>query len=322
MKTWDTHALSPNQRFEYWRDVLCEAFTALDSKPRDRCDLGSTVTLHELAHVNAADLSSFAQHVTRGRAEIRRRPDAFYFANFQLEGDCHVEQDGRRIRARPGSFYLVDTTRPYSLGFTDAFRALSFRFPHHQLSPLLGDPRRFTATLVEATDPLGGLASAHMSGILHCAEDLTPAAAGTLAGTLANLVSIAVTGPAVAGDAARHDARCAFRESIVRYVRSQIGNPALSVVAVARRFGVSPRTVHGVFREQPASFAQTVLEYRLEAAARALARSSARVTDVALACGFGDLSYFGRAFRRRYGCTPRGWQREPANRATPWRQPD
>ena len=30
------------------------------------------------------------------------------------------------------------------------------------------------------------------------------------------------------------------------------------------------------------------------------------ISDIAFACGFGDLSYFNRAFRRRYGATPSG----------------
>ncbi|MGA2057754.1 MAG: AraC family transcriptional regulator [Bradyrhizobium sp.] len=29
-----------------------------------------------------------------------------------------------------------------------------------------------------------------------------------------------------------------------------------------------------------------------------------KVADIAQSCGFGDLSYFNRAFRRRYGMTP------------------
>jgi AraC-like DNA-binding protein len=29
-----------------------------------------------------------------------------------------------------------------------------------------------------------------------------------------------------------------------------------------------------------------------------------RIIDIALACGFADISYFNRAFRARYGVTP------------------
>ncbi len=315
MKTWDTQDLSANHRFGYWRDVLCEAFTALDSKAHDRTDLHSTVTLHELADVNAADLSSFSQLVTRGREEIRRRADEFYFANLQLAGDCEVEQDGRRICARPGSFYLVDTTRPYSLRFMEAFRTLSFRIPHHQLTPLIADPRKATARLVDSSDALGKLATTHMAGVLQCAPNASPAVAATLAGTLANLISVSVLGASTAAEGTRQDVRRAFRESIVRYVDANSTDPDLSVATVAARFRVSPRYVHDVFGEQASSFAQTVLENRLKAAAALLAGDAVRVTDAALRSGFGDLSYFGRVFRRRYGVAPREWQLDPASRS-------
>lgn len=313
MKSWDTHHLSPNHRFGYWRDVLCEAFTALDSTASSHGDHASQVTLHELGDVNAADLSSFSQVVTRGQAEIRRRADEFFFANLQLQGDCRVEQDGRQICARPGSFYLVDTTRPYTLDFEQTFHTLSFRVPHHRMTPLLGgDPRKVTATLIDSSDTLGGLATAHMTALMRCAPNLSPAVSDTLATTLASLISIAVTGPASANDSSRVEARRAFRESIVRYVRSRTADPLLSVASVASHFRVSTRYVHEVFSEQDASFVQTVLEHRLVSAAHLLGEPACSVTQVALGCGFGDLSYFGRAFRKRYGCSPAQWRREAA----------
>lgn len=307
MKTWDTHHLSASHRFGYWRDVLCEAFTALDSKPSEGRDHGSTVTLHELAQTNAAELSSFSQKVTRGRNEIRRRADEYFFANLQVAGDCDVEQDGRRISVKPGSFYLVDTTRPYSLHFVENFRTLSFRIPHHQLTPLLGDPRQATARVIASSDPLGSLATAHMTGVLQCAPTASPAVAATLADTLTRLISVSVAGCAQATDSARREARRAFRGSIVHFVRANSADPSLGVNGVAAHFRVSPRYVHQVFEEQASSFTQTVLECRLLAAARLLTDPAARVTDVALRCGFGDPSYFGRAFRQRFGCAPRDW---------------
>lgn len=314
MRTWDTQHLEPRHRFGYWRDVLCEAFTALDSQPQDRSDSGSVVTLHELAQVNAADLASFSQLVVRGRDEIRRRADEYFFANLQLEGACRVEQDGRQILAEPGSFYLVDTTRPYALGFEETFRTLSFRFPHHQLAPLLGhDPRRITATRVDTGSALGRLAVDHMTGTLRCAPGASLATAGVLADTLARLVGAAVaTDPAQMPDVSREQVRRAFHASIVRHVLDHCADPSLSVAKVAARFRVSVRYVHEVFSTQPASFAQTVLEQRLQRAAQLLSMGAAiSVGDAADRAGFGDASYFARAFRRRFGCTPRDWKRTP-----------
>ena len=49
--------------------------------------------------------------------------------------------------------------------------------------------------------------------------------------------------------------------------------------------------------------------YRVECAAELLCSTSDSVTEVALACGFGDVSYFGRLFRRQKGKTPGEYRR-------------
>jgi AraC-like DNA-binding protein len=45
-------------------------------------------------------------------------------------------------------------------------------------------------------------------------------------------------------------------------------------------------------------------ELRLGKAARLLAMTTKRISDIAFECGFNDLSYFNRSFRRRFGLTP------------------
>jgi len=45
-------------------------------------------------------------------------------------------------------------------------------------------------------------------------------------------------------------------------------------------------------------------ELRLRKAAELLANGEGRVSDIAFECGFNDLSYFNRCFRRRFGLTP------------------
>jgi len=50
---------------------------------------------------------------------------------------------------------------------------------------------------------------------------------------------------------------------------------------------------------------QYVLRARLREAAMRLAVEHARVIDIALDCGFGDVSNFNRAFRAEFGVSPR-----------------
>ncbi len=56
-------------------------------------------------------------------------------------------------------------------------------------------------------------------------------------------------------------------------------------------------------------FTEWLNRYRLSMAARLLLISDAPVTEVAGETGFGNLSYFNRTFRARYGMTPREYRR-------------
>jgi AraC-like DNA-binding protein len=81
----------------------------------------------------------------------------------------------------------------------------------------------------------------------------------------------------------------------------------LTVTAIAARQRVTPRYVHKVFESEGVTFSEFVLGRRLAAAYRLLTdpRFDYRaIASVAFDCGFADLSYFNRTFRRRYSATP------------------
>jgi AraC-like DNA-binding protein len=81
----------------------------------------------------------------------------------------------------------------------------------------------------------------------------------------------------------------------------------LSVVEVAARHRLTPRYVQMLFEGEGTTFTEFVRDQRLIRAHRmlsdpSLARRS--ISEIAFDAGFGDVSYFNRAFRRRFGDTP------------------
>jgi AraC-like DNA-binding protein len=92
-------------------------------------------------------------------------------------------------------------------------------------------------------------------------------------------------------------------------------DPAFSVRHVAARVRLAPRYVQNLLVETGASFTERVLELRLQKARRMLADRShdrMKVGDIAYACGFGEVPYFNRRFRRRFGATPTEYRKENA----------
>lgn len=99
---------------------------------------------------------------------------------------------------------------------------------------------------------------------------------------------------------------------VTRAVRALDHEPSapISLQTMAREAGLSPyhflRTFERLMGVTPHQY---VLRARLKEAAMMIMIEPAKVLDVALACGFGDVSNFNRAFRREFGVSPREYRR-------------
>jgi transcriptional regulator GlxA family with amidase domain len=113
--------------------------------------------------------------------------------------------------------------------------------------------------------------------------------------------------------------RAARLQAIKQDIVLHLERPDLSVAALAERHGCTPRLVQRLFEEAGSTFTEYVLAERLGRAHRLLAdprRRNDKISAVAFDCGFGDVSYFNRMFRRRFGAAPsevRGHARSEAS---------
>ncbi len=78
-----------------------------------------------------------------------------------------------------------------------------------------------------------------------------------------------------------------------------------STSSLAAFFSITPTRLCAVFKKKYGiPISRMRVKYRLDAARNFLRSSSLSVDEVCRECGFRDLSYFHRAFRKRYGITP------------------
>ena len=89
----------------------------------------------------------------------------------------------------------------------------------------------------------------------------------------------------------------------------------LTIEMIAQANGLSARQAQRLFARSGTTFTEFVLEQRLWLAHKLLIDPQNRgrkVSDAAYAAGFIDLSYFNRAFRKRFGVTPSDIRSETA----------
>ena len=58
------------------------------------------------------------------------------------------------------------------------------------------------------------------------------------------------------------------------------------------------------------SFVDYLNDYRLSMASRMLVSSDDNIIDIAAHCGYDNLSYFNRIFKKKYGITPSAYRRK------------
>lgn len=108
------------------------------------------------------------------------------------------------------------------------------------------------------------------------------------------------------------DTRGSRLSAIKAYIAAEMHNPALCLADVAAHQGISSSYVRKLFAIGGTRFTAYVLEIRLARVSQMLDDPDTRmhsISAIALKCGFNDISYFNRVFRRRYGCTPSGYRR-------------
>ena len=102
-----------------------------------------------------------------------------------------------------------------------------------------------------------------------------------------------------------------LRAALLYAIKDDIGrhleDASLSVTTVADRHRLKPRFVQRLFKTEGTTFTEYVLAQRLVRAHRFLIdprRDHNKISAVAYDCGFNDVSYFNRAFRRQFAAAP------------------
>ena len=101
--------------------------------------------------------------------------------------------------------------------------------------------------------------------------------------------------------------RAARLRAVKSFILKNLERRDLTVGSVAARLGVTPRYVQKLMESEGTTFSGFALSARLARVHSALRSPQSQhrsISDIAFDNGFGDISHFNHAFRRRYGASP------------------
>jgi AraC-like DNA-binding protein len=213
----------------------------------------------------------------------------------------------------PGSLLLGSPGQYFECGheYAHGDRCLAFRYSPQDFAAITdgvapGCPERFGSMRLPATRELSSVVVR-----ARATRDMpSPVAAMAWEELRVTLAAQAVRGDRgrAASQSDASPAAIARVTWAVRYIERHVEQP-LPLAELAKTAGLSPfhflRTFEDLTGTPPHQY---VLRMRLRRAAVRLLTEPARILDIALDCGFGDVSNFNRAFRTEFGMNPRAYR--------------
>ncbi|HEX4555641.1 MAG TPA: helix-turn-helix domain-containing protein [Xanthobacteraceae bacterium] len=217
-----------------------------------------------------------------------------------------ASQLGRNPMLGPGDGVLMNNAEVATMTLPQETRFLTFRVPVAAIAPLVPDVAAVVAKRVPSDSKALQLLARYLEILQDTSVLATPQLQDLATAHVHDLLALALGATHEAGEIANgRGLRAARLQTILAEIKAHFAEPGFSPGDVARRLGVSPRYVQDVLHDTGVSFTERVMELKLQKARAMLAGVGApKIIDVAYGCGFGDISYFNRCFRRRFGAAP------------------
>jgi len=228
--------------------------------------------------------------------------------NIALSGGRSIAQVGREAVIDAGEAVLTSSAELGSAVVPEISRTLSIRMPHRIMKSMVTDLESHVLRPIARQTTALRLLTSYASMVRDAEALQAPELYGLVAAHVHDLVAMALGATKDAAEIARgRGVPAAQLRAIKADIAENLSRSDLKLQSLAARRRVTPRYIQLLFKSEGTTFSDFVIERRLARVHRMLSdpRYVGRtIGALAFACGFGDLSYFNRAFRRRYGATP------------------
>jgi len=302
---FSTRRLPEQRRLSTWREEFGRRLLRVDIEPLADTPYHAEGALRALPGLRSLSASFSAAHYRRTPALVADGDDS---VSIIVSSGCTVSQRGRDAVLGSGDGAAMLTQEPTNVTFKSAGSVMSVFVPHAAVASRMADvydkamqviPRRS-----EALRLLVGYLKLLRENSVHASPKLRDA----VVAHVHDLVALALTERAPLGETSLDAVGAARLAMALDYIGAHACEPQLSLAAVAKSQGISPRYLQRLLEGAGTSLTALVNELRLQRAFGLLTgpqHSTRRISDIALESGFSDLSQFNRLFRSRFGETPR-----------------
>ena len=296
---------APQKRLDALREAYGRTLQKVDIEPLSIERFHAKGTLRQMPGL-AMITGQRSAAVYHRRREIIDNDDVSITVG--LTSGYGAQQRGRTLSMGCGDAVVMTGGEPALLRVPKSGEYFSIRIPVHAVAPFVADLDAAYGRLIPADNRALRLLVGYIALLQETDSFAAPDLRRQAVAHIHDLVALAIGATQDGAEAAKNSgARAAWLCVIKEDIANHPGEADLSLATIAARHRLMPRYVQRLFESEGVTFTEYVLAQRLALAYRLLTDprwAGLKINTIAFDAGFGDLSYFNRTFRRRYGVAP------------------
>ena len=289
-------------QLDAFREVWGRKMLRYELEPMDDHPLHFDAKVRSLPGFTMASGSRSPMRTRRANEHIDH--DDFFLVVF-ADGAAELNERGRVATIGAGEAVLSSNGSPASFVIPTPARTISYRFSRALLRPHVRNLDDLVASPFARDSQMLRLLVGYSRVLNDQGALATPGLRRAVSAHMHDLAALLL------GGNAEPPLRDGFQAARLRAIKDEVllrlTQSDLSAGEIAGSQQISERYLRKLFASSGTTFSDFVREARLDRAHRILtdpAQMQRPINAIAYENGFGDLSYFNRTFRQRYGMTP------------------
>lgn len=295
----------PDRRLAAWQEVVSRMLLKVELEPLSNETFQVDATLRLLPTIRFGS-ALFGPCISRRTSAIAQADNDDVYVVINTEGTMRIQIGATEHTLGEGDACLLCASQVVTLTRPAVGRLTLARMERGPLTRLVSGLDDYVGQVFRDGNEALRLLTIYLRDIDHRQGLTSTDVRGLVIAHIYDILALVL-------NSSRGEERCSEGASaerlrrIKKYITDNLGAADLSITEVAAENRISARQVQRLFELEGRTFSEFVLAKRLQGVRAALVdvrQTHRSVSDIALANGFGDVSYFNRAFRRQYGASP------------------
>lgn len=304
---FSTESLAREKRYAAWRDAICDVYVHVDVNAEDKSNYDGFIREVQFGSVVLTDILLSRQQISRRPSHLSKLDKDCYYVQLIQSGNINVLQDGTTLSTNAGLGALFCASEPYQLQCLGKVRSYYLELPRKEFASRFAKDRIPISTTMSTGRGLGRIATEFCATLASEGSSLDVSARARLGEELMDVLALAFDSTQHEEPLADQVVQRARLRSVKAWIQEHLGDPGLTLEAIAKANDISLRYLHALFRLEGTSVSHWIWNRRLERSFDMLLKGGSdalSLTQIAYLVGFSSSSHFSTMFRRKFGIRP------------------